>query len=359
VTSDREPRGPDPISRWLGDNSPPPGSGSPRRAYDDAGDFVARLDADASLWAEVTPPSYVFEYDGRYATQTGDEWTYTPHCGCDRCSAYRQLHENPTQWSQYVDEWRRAADDYQPTTRPRRRAPRLRSFYERVRREVRQPTPEPNVGWQLLDADVVYVRTYAEADAAFAAEYLVSGLRSNSNEIDEHGLPTPERLRRVAEWLRRPDDTDNRWLMRLWRYVAATWRVRDEDAPDCDCARCEPPDIVNEQFNQPWSRHLENCRRAPWEARYRELRSRTFDAIRPPLAGTVELRVENNFDLLAEQAQQISVSLRDLGAEVSFITTVSEPVRRLLLGDLPLSLGPDVELDRWADDGGRIGPVDY
>lgn len=254
TTDRREPRGPDPISRWLGDDSPPPGSGGPRRAYADAGDFVARLDADASLWAEVTPPSSAFEYDGRYTRRyasdasdasevsgrdgypTGDvnwtrppdaSWTYVTHCDCEQCRVYRQLHENPTRWSRYVDEWRRAVDGYRPTTRPPRRPPRLRSFYERVRREVRQPTPEPNVGWQPLDADVVYVR------------------------------------------------------------------------------------------------------------------------------------IESNFDLLAERAQQVSVSLRDLGAEVSFITTVSEPVRRPPLGDWPLSLGPDDELDRWADDGGRIGPVDY
>jgi hypothetical protein len=226
------PTEPDPINRWLGDDSPPPGSGSPSSAYNSAGDFVARLDADASLWAEVTPPSYAFEYDGRYATQTNgefDPWTYAPHCGCDQCSAHRQLHENPTQWSRYVDEWRQAAASYdaRSTSRPRRRAPRLRSFYERIE----------------------YLRPYAETYTAFAAEYLVSGLRSNLNEV--------------------------------------------------------------------------------------------------------------NFDLRVEQAQQASASLRDLGVEVSFITTVSEPVRRLLLGDLPLSLRPDDELDRWADDGGRIGPVDY
>jgi len=227
---------PDPISRWLGDDSPQPGSGS---AYDSAGDFVARLDAESNLWDEVTPSSYAFEYDGRYARRyasdefetsgrggypTGDvnwtrspdvPWTYATHCDCEQCGAYRQLHENPTQWSLYVDEWRQAADAYRPTSRPRRRAPRLRSFYERVR-------PEPNVRWQ---------------------------------------------------------------------------------------------------------------------------------------PGAVELCVESNFNLLAEQVQQISVSLRELGAEVSFING-SEYARRLLLGDWPTA-EPSDNLDRWADDGGRIGPVDY
>lgn len=185
--SERESRGPDPIARWLGDDSPPP-----RRAgssvYRAAGLFLAE-----SL--EVLSPLGAFEYDGRYArhyevtdvedTEAPDvprdepfrtslvtgssSWSYSPNCYCSSCEAHRRL-RNPTS-AGYRDEWARAVADYatvaHPTFRP---PPRLREYVE-TRLVSSSPT--------LFDRDdvqsvVTTLRTLGEASVRVSAQFTVA-----------------------------------------------------------------------------------------------------------------------------------------------------------------------------------------
>jgi hypothetical protein len=126
VTDEREPRGPDPVARWLGDDraKPPPG----RFRFEDSEQFLRELD-------EVISPTYVLEYDGRYnrryapteeAEAGGESWSYIEHCSCDRCAAVRRL-RNPTPPHPYQDEWDRARADYTPQPVAPCRLPRARS----------------------------------------------------------------------------------------------------------------------------------------------------------------------------------------------------------------------------------------
>lgn len=333
MTDQRE-RGPDPIARWLGDDQPKPEPG--RFRYEDSAEFLAELN---SLITETGE----FEYDGVYsqryaarevsqvslrdvdgnvvATGVQDEtgqfygttlptlrgssrWRYVANCSCRRCEL-RRGNRPPRQVN---PEWRQAAESYAPSVQPPRQPPRLRSWTD-VREDVRTIREtlrvSTNEGW---DAD--------------RHEYnaLLRAVRGRDDETQ---------VRRLTEYYR------------MWYGVT-------ENEPNCDCTSCG---LVTVRAELVPIRSGTNCEVTHWRGMNRIIRRRVLRELNLP-----DDWQPTYLRLLRDMVVRIDVTITPA---MENIITGARRVREAITELSDVVRDDPFAHDRWADDGGTIGMVDY